>query len=142
MNKNTKIRKGFTCGAMDLLHAGHVMMLKECRSQCDYLIVGLQIDPSFDRPQKNRPIQNLEERRIQLEGCKYVNEIVLYETELDLVELLKKIKPDIRFLGEDWKGKSFTGDDLEIEIIFNNRNHTFSSSDLRQRIFEAERQKT
>ena len=141
MNQQNKYSKGFTCGAMDLLHAGHIIMLKECRSQCDHLIVGLQTDPSVDRPYKNRPVQSLKERYIQLEGCKYVDEIVLYSTENDLVELLKRIKPDVRFIGMDWKGKQFTGHDLNIEIIFNSRNHTYSSSDLRQRIYHAEHEK-
>jgi glycerol-3-phosphate cytidylyltransferase len=125
---------GFTCGAMDLLHAGHVLMLKECREQCDYLIVGLQTDPSIDRPGKNRPIETLEERRIRLEGCRYVDEIRLYESEEDLYKLLQELKPNVRFLGADWKDKHFTGYDLPIKIIFNSRDHKFSSSNLRERI--------
>src|SRR3989344_1776585 len=126
--------RGFTCGAMDLLHAGHVLMLKECREQCDHLIVGLQTNPSIDRPDKNKPIETLEERKIRLEGCKYVDEIIIYDTEADLYELLKKIKPDVRFLGIDHKSKPFTGDDLPIKIIFNSRDHNFSSTNLRDRI--------
>lgn len=135
------MKKGFTCGAMDLLHAGHVLMLKECKEICDYLIVGLQTDPSTDRPTKNRPIQSLEERRIQLEGCKYVDEIVIYDTEADLVNLLKTLKPDVRIIGADWKGKKYTGYELDIEVVFNNRDHGYSSSDLRRRIWLAESEK-
>ncbi len=128
------MKRGFTCGTMDLLHAGHVLMLKECKEQCDYLVVGLQTDPTIDRPHKNKPIESLEERRIRLEGSKYVDEIVIYETESDLYKLLKKLKPDVRFVGADHKGKPFTGDDLTIPIIFNSREHNFSSTSLRERI--------
>ena len=131
--------RGFTAGAMDLLHAGHVLMLKECRSQCDYLIVGLQNDPSvtdaeYRGKKKNKPIETLQERQIRLEGCKYVDEIIVYETEDDLYKLLKTLQPDVRFLGPDWKGKHFTGYDLPIKIVFNSRNHNFSSTNLRERI--------
>lgn len=131
------MKKGFTCGALDLLHAGHLLMLKECRDQCDYLIVGLHTDPTLDRPWKNKPIETVEERKIRLEGCKYVDEIVLYDTEADLVNLLKELKPDVRFVGADWKDKHFTGDDLDIKVIFNPRDHDFSSSNLRMRIKNA-----
>ena len=130
------MKKGFTCGAFDLLHAGHILMFKEAHNQCDILIVGLQIDPTVDRPQKNKPIETLEERKIRLEGCKHVDEIILYKTESDLYELLKKIKPDVRFVGADWKNKHFTGDDLPIKVIFNTRDHNYSSSNLRKRILE------
>ena len=137
INKNLKI--GFTCGAFDLTHAGHYIMFKECREQCDYLIVGLQDDPSIDREYKNKPIQSLAERKIQLESCKYIDEIVIYKTEKDLVKLLKKIKPNIRFVGADWKGKHFTGDNLSINVVFNSRSHTYSSSSLRRRVYESEK---
>ncbi|MFZ2149725.1 MAG: adenylyltransferase/cytidyltransferase family protein [Minisyncoccia bacterium] len=128
--------RGFTCGAMDLLHAGHVLMLKECREQCDYLIVGLQNDPSVDRPEKNKPIETLEERKIRLEGCKYVDEIVVYSDEVDLYHLLKKINPDIRFMGADWENKpNYSRDRLpDMKVVYNSRNHNFSSSNLRERI--------
>jgi glycerol-3-phosphate cytidylyltransferase len=126
--------KGFTAGAMDLLHAGHVLMLKECRAQCDYLIVGLEIDPSVDRPDKKKPVETLEERKIRLEGCKYVDEIIVYDAEAGLYELLKKVKPDVRFVGIDHKGKPFTGDDLPIPIVWNSRDHNFSSTNLKERI--------
>jgi glycerol-3-phosphate cytidylyltransferase len=127
---------GFTCGSFDLLHIGHLLMLKECQEHCDFLVVGLQEDPSIDRPDKHKPIETLKERRERLEACKYVDDILEYKTEADLVELIKFVKPDIRFLGEDWKGKHFTGDDLNIKIYFNSRNHNYSSSSLRKRIKE------
>lgn len=126
--------RGFTCGTFDLGHAGHLIMLKEVRKQCDFLIVGLQTDPSLDRPEKHKPIETLEERMIRLKACRYVDEIVVYERESDLVNLLKELKPDIRFVGADWKGRHFTGDDLPIKIIYNSRNHNYSSSNLIQRI--------
>ena len=129
---------GFTCGAFDLLHAGHVLMLEEARRQCDRLVVGLQSDPSLDRAHKNRPVQELEERRVQLAGCRFVDEIVLYETEADLYKLLRDMKPDIRIVGADWKGKPFTGHDLPIAVYFNGRDHGYSSSSLRKRIYESE----
>ena len=128
------MKKGFTCGAFDLLHAGHILMLKEIREQCDFLVVGLHTDPTIDRPDKNKPVETIEERMIRLQGCKYVDEIILYDTEEDLYNLLKEIKPDTRFIGEDWKGKNFTGDDLPIEVVFNSRGHNHSSSNLRKRI--------
>ena len=132
---------GFTAGTFDLLHAGHFLMLKEAQEQCNYLIVGLQIDPSIDRPLKNKPIQTIEERKVQLEGCKYVDEVIVYNTEKALIDLLLKVKPDIRILGEDWKEKEFTGKLLGIPVFFNTRKHSFSSTDLRKRIYIAEQTK-
>ena len=132
--KKNKI--GFTCGTMDLLHVGHVLMLEECKTHCDYLIVGLQNDPSFER-QKNKPIQSMTERYFQLKDCKYVNEIIPYNTESDLLEILQSIKYELRFIGEDWKGKEFTGHNLKLhkeKIIFTKRDHSFSSSNLRKKI--------
>jgi len=129
--------KGFTCGAFDLLHAGHILMFKEIREQCDFLIVGLQVDPSIDRLEKRKPIETIEERMIRLQGCKYVDQVILYKTEADLYKLLKKLKLDVRFIGEDWKGKHFTGDDLYIKVVFNTRNHNYSSSNLRKRILDS-----
>jgi len=126
--------KGFTCGAFDLLHAGHVLMFKECKENCDYLVVGLQSDPSIDRKEKNKPIETLEERIIKLNGSKYIDEILIYDTEKDLYKMLQDLKPDIRFVGEDYKGKSFTGDGLPTKIHFNSRNHNYSSTNLRERI--------
>lgn len=133
MNKRQKI--GFTCSCFDLLHAGHILMLKDAKSQCDYLIVGLQTDPTIDRPkEKNKPIQSLEERRIQLEAVKYIDQIVIYNTENELYNLLMKINPDIRILGSDYKGKKFTGDILNIKIYYHKRKHSFSTSNLRNSI--------
>ncbi len=128
------MKKGFTCGSFDLLHAGHILMLKEIRQQCDHLVVGLQSDPTIDRPDKSKPIETLEERMIRLDGCKYVDEVIVYNTEKELYELLKNINPDVRFIGTDWEGKSFTGDDLPIKVIFNSRGHNYSSTNLRKRI--------
>lgn len=131
---NMAIKRGFTCGAFDLLHAGHCLMLEEAKKQCDYLIVGLQIDPSIERDYKHKPIQTVEERYIQLKSCKYVDEIWSYKTEADLVKMLKTIKPDIRIIGEDWRGRQFTGHELPIEVYYNSRSHNYSSSELRNRI--------
>lgn len=132
--------RGFTCGAMDLLHPGHVLMLKECKKYCDYLIVGLQIDPSVDRPDKHKPIETLEERKIRLEGSKYVDEIVTYTDEVDLYHLLKKIKPDVRILGIDWENKpNYSRDRLpEMKVIYNSRDHNYSSANLIKRIIDAQ----
>lgn len=137
MRKNKKI--GFTCGAMDLLHAGHVLMLKECKKQCDYLIVGLQADPSvtaasYRGKKKDKPVETLKERLIRLQGCRYVNKIFIYKTENDLYKLLKKIRPDVRFIGADWKNRYATGQELTKKIIYNSRRHNYSSSGLRRRI--------
>ena len=131
------IKIGFTCGAFDLLHAGHVLMLKEARDQCDYLIVGLQTDPSIDRQEKNKPIQSLEERQVQLDAIRFVDEILIYKTEKDLFELLQRVKPDLRIIGADHRGKKFTGCELPMEVYFNSRNHSYSTSELRTRITEA-----
>jgi glycerol-3-phosphate cytidylyltransferase len=128
---------GFTCGAFDITHAGHYLMFKECREQCDFLIVGLQVNPNVDRKEKHKPVQTLKERRIQLESCKYIDKIITYKTEKDLIELIKDLKPDIRFIGADWKGKDFTGKNLPIKVVFNSRNHNYSSSALRDRIIKA-----
>jgi glycerol-3-phosphate cytidylyltransferase len=126
---------GFTCGAFDLLHAGHILMLKEARTMCDYLVVGVQTDPSVDRPSKNKPIQNFDERIMQVQAIKYVDEVMVYDTEKRLVELLKDLKPHIRIVGADWKGEKFTGHDLPIEVYFNSRDHDWSTNDLRMRVY-------
>ena len=128
---------GFTCSSFDLLHAGHIMMLKECRDNCDKLIVGLQTDPTIDRPDKNKPVQSYFERYLQIEAVKYVGGICPYETEEDLTKLICHIRPDIRFIGEDWKGKKFTGHDLGIETFYNRR-YGYSTTKLRQNIFNNE----
>lgn len=143
------MKVGFTCSSFDLLHAGHYLMLKDAKAQCDYLIVGLQTDPTLDlayrmktdNKQKNTPIQSYEERKIQIEGCRYVDEVVEYSTEDTLYELLKKINPDVRILGSDWEGKEFTGHNLNIPIHWHNRDHDFSTSNLRKRVYEGELKK-
>ena len=127
---------GFTCGAFDLLHAGHIVMLEESRSQCDYLIVGLQTDPTIDRPEKNKPIQSVYERFVQLDAVKYIDNIIPYDTEESLIDLLKSQHIDIRFVGEDYRDRDFTGSDLPIEVQYTSRQHSFSSSGLRKRIEE------
>lgn len=135
-------RVGFTASTFDLLHAGHVMMLREAKNQCDYLICGLQIDPSVDRPKKNSPIQSIVERYTQLSAIKYVDEVVVYSTEQDLLDILEMYKIDVRILGDEYKDKDFTGrevcDKLDIDLYFNNRDHRFSSSNLRQSVVWAE----
>jgi len=129
---------GFTCSTFDLLHAGHVAMLREAKSVCDYLIVGLQVDPSKEREGKNKPVQTLVERYVQLSAIKYVDEIIPYESEKDLKDCLTTYQIDVRILGNEYKDKDFTGreicETLGIQLYFNNRNHRFSSSDLRTRI--------
>lgn len=129
--------KGVTAGAMDLLHAGHLIMLKECKAQCDHLTVALQTDPTLDRPHKHKPVESVEERMIRLQGCKYVDKILTYDTEEDFYNLLKELQPDVRFIGADWKDKYFTGSNLPIKIIYNTRDHDFSSSALIKRIQDA-----
>lgn len=133
------MKKGFTCGTFDLCHAGHMLMFKECKDYCDYLIVGLHTDPTIDRYEKNKPIQTVEERKIQLEAIKYIDEIIIYDTEKDLYEILSKNKLgiDVRIIGEDWRGKPFTGHDLPMTTIFNSRTHSYSTSALRKRVEEA-----
>ena len=138
-------RVGFTASTFDLLHAGHVMMLREAKNQCDYLICGLQIDPSVDRPKKNSPIQTIVERYTQLSAIKYVDEVVVYSTEQDLLDILEMYKIDVQILGDEYKDKDFTGrevcDKLDIDLYFNNRDHRFSSSDLRKRVFDGEKKR-
>ena len=135
-------KKGFTCSCFDLLHAGHVKMLQDARNQCDYLIVGLQTDPTVDRPDtKNKPIQSLEERQIMISGIRFVDEIVIYTTEGQLYEYLRDYPPDVRILGSDYKGKDFTGKDLNIDIYYHNRDHDWSTTNLRKRIIEKSEKK-
>lgn len=142
ITSNLKVRNrivGVTAGAFDLLHAGHIKLLEDAKSQCTHLIVLLQSDPSIDRPQKNKPIQSLDERLIQLEAVKFVDQVLVYDTEAQLYQLLENLKPDIRIQGNDWDGKSFTGQDLNIPIYYHDRlSHTFSSTDLRMRVLESE----
>jgi glycerol-3-phosphate cytidylyltransferase len=140
---------GFTCSSFDLLHSGHYLMLEDCKDHCDVLIIGLQDDPTLDSDyrlrtggkNKNSPIQSYEERLIQITGVKYIDHVVRYATESELYELLQLIKPNIRMIGEDWRGKEFTGHDLDIPIHFNPRSHSYSTSALRNRVYEAEKLK-
>ena len=130
---------GWTCGAFDVLHPGHIELFKDAKSKCDYLMVGLQEDPSIDRPEKHQPIQTLEERLVMLQALQYIDEIIIYRTESDLYLLLDAVKPDIRINGSDWEGKKFTGYDLDIPHYFHKRDHSWSSSELRERIYKRER---
>lgn len=138
-------RIGITFSSFDLLHAGHIKMLEEAKTVCDYLIVGLQIDPSHDRPNKNRPSQTIVERYIQLKAVNAVDEIIPYYTEEDLLDILKSFVIDVRIIGDDYMDRDFTGkqycDEKGIEIFYNKRDHRFSTSDLRRRIYEAEKEK-
>jgi glycerol-3-phosphate cytidylyltransferase len=143
----TKGKKiGITFSTFDMLHAGHIAMLSEARNHCDYLIAGLQTDPTIDRPDtKNRPVQSIVERQIQLAACRYVDEVVVYQTEQDLVDLLLILPIDVRILGVEYEHKDFTGRQechaRGIDIIFNGRDHSFSSSSLRKRVAQAETEK-
>lgn len=125
---------GFTASCFDLFHAGHVLMLEEAKQHCEYLIVGLQTDPTLDRPEKMKPIQSVYERYIQLVACKYVDEIVVYDTEADLLNVLLSKPIDVRILGEEYEHKDFTGKDLGQDLVFNKRRHSYSSTELKQRI--------
>ena len=136
-------RIGITFSTFDMLHAGHIAMLAEAKNHCDYLIAGLQTDPTIDRPDtKNRPVQSIVERQIQLAACRYVDEVVVYQTEQDLVDLLLILPLDVRILGVEYAQKDFTGKNecfqRDIEIVYNGRDHSFSSSSLRKRVVEAE----
>lgn len=137
---------GITFSTFDMLHAGHIAMLAEAKNHCDYLIAGLQTDPTIDRPDtKNAPVQSIVERQIQLAACRYVDEVVVYQTEQDLVDLLLILPLDVRVLGVEYAEKDFTGrkecQARDIEIVFNGRDHSFSSSSLRKRVAEAEQTK-
>mgnify|MGYP001604330824 FL=1 len=132
---------GFTCGSWDLVHAGHILVFKEAKEHCDYLIVGLQSNPHIDRAEKNTPVMTISERYLILRSVKYIDEIIPYETEKELHNLLRAIHPDIRFIGEDWKGKQYTGYELDIPMYFQRREHDFSTTELRERVFNAEYEK-
>lgn len=134
---------GITFSTFDMLHAGHIAMLSEAKNHCDYLIAGLQTDPTIDRPDtKNKPIQSVVERQIQLAACRYVDEVVVYQTEQDLIDLLLILPVDVRILGVEYQGAEYTGKQegmsRGIGSIFNRRDHSFSSSSLRKRVAEAE----
>lgn len=141
MKKGKKI--GFTCGAFDLCHAGHMLVFKEAKEVCDHLIVLLQEDPSIDSSDyrgkaKNKPVMSLEERKIILGSNKHIDEIITYTNEADLYQKLKDLKAHIRIIGADWKGKKFTGHDLPFEIYYNSRNHGYSTTELRERVHKAQ----
>ena len=141
--KSQGLRIGFTASQFDMLHAGHVAMLSEAKNHCDYLICGLQTDPTIDRPDtKNKPIQSIVERQIQLAACRYVDEVVTYQTEQDLIDLLLILPLDVRVLGEEYEHSEFTGKTecfmRDIDLVFNGRDHSFSSSSLRKRVAHAE----
>ena len=136
-------RIGITFSTFDMLHAGHIAMLSEAKNHCDYLIAGLQTDPTIDRPtEKNPPVQSIVERQIQLAACRYVDEVVVYQTEQDLVDLLLILPVNVRILGVEYQDKQFTGrhegNKRGIELVFNGRDHSFSSSSLRRRVAKAE----
>jgi glycerol-3-phosphate cytidylyltransferase len=138
---------GITFSTFDLLHAGHIAMLSEAKRHCDYLIAALQTDPTIDRPNtKNNPVQSIVERQIQLQAVRYVDEIVVYQTEKDLEDILLTLPINVRILGVEYQGKDFTGKDIcikrGIELVYNGRDHSFSSSNLRKRVKEAETLKT
>jgi glycerol-3-phosphate cytidylyltransferase len=140
------MRIGFTCSTFDLFHAGHIIMLKDAKTQCDYLIVGLQTDPTIDRPtEKNKPVQSVFERWIQVESCKYVDKVIPYATEKELIDILLSYPIDVRILGDEYEHKSFTGRNeciaKGIKLYFNKREHTFSTTELRQRVIECEAEK-
>ena len=137
---------GITFSTFDMLHAGHIAMLSAAKNHCDYLIAGLQTDPTIDRPDtKNHPVQSIVERQIQLAACRYVDEVVVYETERDLIDLLLILPLDVRILGVEYENKDFSGRDecfqRGIDIIYNGRDHSFSSSSLRKRVAAAEAEK-
>ena len=141
-----QMKIGFNCSSCDLFHAGHVTMMKMEKQLCDYLIVALQVDPTIDRPGvKNKPVQSVYERYVQLQGCKYVDEILVYETEADLLNLLQTQNIDVRFLSEEYKDRDFTGKqyciDNCIELFFHLRRHQYSSTELRNRVYELEKKK-
>jgi glycerol-3-phosphate cytidylyltransferase len=142
----SKYKVGLTASTFDLFHAGHVVMLEEAKRMCDYLIVAIQTDPTIDRPDtKNKPIQSIVERQIQVKACKYVDEVIVYTTEKDLDDILKTLPINVRILGIEYKDKQFTGKDIclnrGIDFYYNRRDHSFSSTDLRNRVYEAEKGK-
>lgn len=139
------LRVGFTCSAFDLCHAGHLAMLEEARAQCDYLMVGLHIDPTIDRPSKNKPVETVYERYIRLRSCKYVDEIIPYNTEAELEQILLITPIDVRILGDEYQNRDFTGKtlciDKGIKLYYNQRKGRFSSTALRKAVYEAEKEK-
>ena len=144
MDKQNRI-VGITCSTFDLLHAGHVIMLEECKKYCDYLICALQVDPTIDRPEKNKPIQSLVERYLQLDAVKHVDKIIPYNTEEELITIFSSLDLDVRIIGEEYKDSDFTAKNIclkrGIKLVYNKRDHDFSSSSLRERIYEQESNK-
>lgn len=138
-------RVGLTASTFDLFHAGHVIMLEESKRHCDYLIAAIQLDPTLDRESKNKPVQSIIERQIQVAACRHVDEIIVYSTEKELEDIFMAMPIDVRILGEEYKDKEFTGKEIcqrrGIELYYNKRDHFFSSSDLRLRVYEAEAKK-
>jgi glycerol-3-phosphate cytidylyltransferase len=143
--KDQSMKTGATFSTFDLLHAGHILMLKEAKSVCDYLICGLHVDPQVERPNKNKPIQSVVERYIQLSSVEYVDEVIPYNLESDLADILLGYDINVRIIGADYKGENFSGLDIckskDIEVYYNQRSHNFSSTELRQRIASAESNK-
>jgi len=134
---------GFTCSCFDLLHTGHLIMLQDAKNHCDVLVVGLHTDPTIDRPDtKNKPIQSFYERELMIRSIKYIDEVIVYETEDDLYHILQQLKPSVRTIGSDWKGHKFTGWDIaDIPIHWHERTHSYSTTNLRKRIYAAEKAK-
>jgi len=136
---------GITCSTFDLLHAGHIIMLEECKKYCDYLICALQVDPTIDRPKKNKPIQSIVERYIQLDAVSHVDKIIPYVTERDLEEIFESLDLDVRIIGEDYRISNFTAKEIcnkrNIKIIYNKRDHKFSTTELRNKIYKEEKSK-
>lgn len=135
------VKIGFTCSTFDLFHAGHIVMLQEAKTMCDYLVVGLLSDPTIDRPDtKNKPVQSMFERYVQLSSCRYVDEVIPFQTEQEITDMILTLQPDIRIVGEEYKGTNHTGVGL-CPIHYNKRKHSFSTTDLRIRVAEAEAKK-
>jgi glycerol-3-phosphate cytidylyltransferase len=144
MKKNKKTI-GITCSTFDLLHAGHIIMLDECKKYCDYLVCALQVDPTIDRKEKNKPVQTLVERYVQLDAVQYVDKIIPYSTEEELITIFSSLDLDVRIIGEEYKDTQFTGKDVclkrGIKIVYNKRDHDFSTTNLRQKIYSQESNK-
>jgi glycerol-3-phosphate cytidylyltransferase len=131
------MKVGFTASCFDLLHSGHIDMLRQAKSVCDYLVVGLQVDPTVDRPSKNQPVQSISERFLQLDAVKFIDQIIPYSTERELIDLILLVNPDIRILGKEYEGKQFTGSHIKMDYFFNERKHEYSTSSLRKRVKES-----
>ena len=137
------MRIGFTCSTFDLLHAGHITMLAEAKNECDYLVVALQCDPTLDRPEKNKPVQSIVERQLQVAAVRYVDDVIIYNTEEELKDIFLSLPIDVRIIGSDYLNKDFTGKNIceerNIRIVYNTRDHSFSSTSLRERIKKQEK---